>query len=33
MGVPFVTTFEVEAIDPNSKYEIRQALRRLEKLK
>jgi hypothetical protein len=33
MGVPLVIAFEVEAIKPNSKYEKRQALKRLEKLK
>jgi hypothetical protein len=32
MGVPLVTTFEVEVIDPKSKYKRRQAIRKLEKL-
>jgi hypothetical protein len=31
MGVPSIVAFKVEAIEPNSKYERRQALRRLEK--
>jgi hypothetical protein len=33
MGVPLVATFEVEVIDPKSKYKRRQAIRKLEKLK
>jgi hypothetical protein len=33
MEVPFVVAFKVEAIKPNSQYERRQALRKLEKLK
>jgi hypothetical protein len=33
MGVPSVTSFEVEVVEPNSKYERKQALRRLEKLR
>jgi hypothetical protein len=32
MGVLFVVAFEVEAIEPYSKYERKQDLRRLEKL-
>jgi hypothetical protein len=30
MGVPFVTTFEVEAVELNSEYERKQAMKRLE---
>jgi hypothetical protein len=33
MGVPFIVAFKVETIKPYSKYETRQALRRLEKLR
>jgi hypothetical protein len=33
MEVPSVIAFEVEVVEPNLKYERRQALRRLEKLR
>jgi hypothetical protein len=33
MGVPSIVTFEVEAIELDSTYERRQAMRRLEKLR
>jgi hypothetical protein len=33
MEVPFIVAFEVEVIKPYSKYEKKQALRRLEKLR
>jgi hypothetical protein len=33
MGVCFVATFEVEAIEPNSEFERRYAMRRFEKLR
>jgi hypothetical protein len=32
-GVPVVIGFEVEVVDPKSKYKRRQTIRRLEKLK